>query len=74
MRTPKFCNRANSMAQPGSSTITQSPGRSKVRLMMSSAWVAPTVVINCCGAACSPISANLADSTSRKPLSPWGSP
>jgi energy-coupling factor transporter ATP-binding protein EcfA2 len=33
------------MAQPGSSTITQSPGRNKVRLMMSSAWVAPTVVI-----------------------------
>ena len=39
------------MAQPGSSTITQSPGCSRVRLTMSSAWVAPTVVMICCGLA-----------------------
>ena len=32
----------------GSSTIAGSPGRSKVRLTMSSAWVAPTVMVMMC--------------------------
>jgi hypothetical protein len=49
MRMPSAASRANSTAQPGSSTITWSPARSSVRLTMSSAWVAPTVVMICSG-------------------------
>jgi hypothetical protein len=46
---PSASSRANSSAQPGSSTITGSPARSSVRLTMSSAWVAPMVVTICSG-------------------------
>ena len=42
---PNDSSRANSMAHPGSSTITGSPARNNVRLTMSSACVAPMVVI-----------------------------
>ena len=48
---PSASSRANSSAQPGSSTITASPARSSVRLTISSACVAPTVVTTCSGPA-----------------------
>jgi hypothetical protein len=63
MRMPSAASRANSTAQPGSSTITGSPGRSSVRLTMSSAWVAPTVVMMCSGAVCTFSVASLAASS-----------
>ncbi|MNV06623.1 hypothetical protein D3C71_970090 [compost metagenome] len=71
---PKADKRANSTAQPGSSTITGSPGRSSVRLTMSSACVAPTVVMMFSGAACTFSVASFLDSTRRSPVSPRGSP
>ena len=71
---PMAASRANSTAQPGSSTITGSPARSKVRLTMSSAWVAPTVVMICSGAACTDSVASFLDKARRRPKSPSGSP
>ena len=73
-RMPIAVSRANSTAQPGSSTITWSPARSSVRLTMSSACVAPTVVMMFSGAACTLKVASLLESMRRKPLSPMGSP
>src|SRR3989344_5359414 len=67
MCMPKADKRANSTAQPGSSTITGSPGRSSVRLTMSSACVAPTVVMMFSGAACTFSVASFLDSTRRSP-------
>ena len=49
-RMPSAASRAYSTDQPGSSTSTLSPARSRVRVTMSSAWVAPTVVTICSGA------------------------
>jgi hypothetical protein len=74
MRMPSASRRANSSAQPGSSTITGSPGRSRVRLTMSSAWVAPTVVTICSGPAGTLMPASLVARLRRRPLSPAGSP
>jgi hypothetical protein len=74
MRMPSASSRANSTAQPGSSTITQSPARSRVRLTMSSACVAPTVVMICSGTACTLSALSFCDSARRRPLSPMGSP
>jgi hypothetical protein len=71
---PSAFSRANSTAQPGSSTITWSPARSKVRLTMSSACVAPTVVMMFSGAACTASDASFFDSARRSPVSPRGSP
>jgi hypothetical protein len=71
---PSASSRANSTAHPGSSTITQSPAFSSVRLTMSSAWVAPTVVMIWPGAAGRPSPIRRADSTRRRSLSPSGSP
>ena len=73
-RMPSAANRAYSTAQPGSSTSTASPARSSVRVTTSSAWVAPTVVMICCGAAVTPNSASLCDSAWRSRASPAGSP
>jgi hypothetical protein len=58
--------RANSTAQPGSSTSTASPGCSSVRDTMSSACVAPTVVTTCSGEAGTPMSASRRDSAWRR--------
>ena len=74
MCMPSADSRANSTAQPGSSTITGSPARSRVRLTMSSAWVAPTVVMMCSGAVCTLNVASFLASNRRRPLSPSGSP
>ena len=71
---PRAASRANSTAQPGSSTITGSPWRSRVRLTMSSAWVAPTVVMMFSGVACTLSVASFLDNTLRSPVSPSGSP
>ncbi len=71
---PSASSRANSSAQPGSSTITGSPGRSRVRLTMSSAWVAPMVVTICSGAAGTLMPASLVDRLRRRLPSPAGSP
>src|SRR5207247_6566153 len=60
--------------QPGSSTITHSPARSRVRLTISSAWVAPTVVMICSGTACTLSALNFCESARRRPPSPMGSP
>jgi hypothetical protein len=60
-RMPRRVRRANSTAQPGSSTSTASPGCSKVRQTRSSAWVAPTVVTICPGVAATPRSARRCD-------------
>jgi hypothetical protein len=74
MRMPSASSRANSSAQPGSSTITASPARSSVRLTMSSACVAPTVVTICSGPAGTLMFASLVARLRRRPLSPAGSP
>ena len=71
---PSAARRANSTAQPGSSTITGSPGRSRVRLTMSSAWVAPTVVMMFSGTVCTLSVDSFLASTRRRPASPSGSP
>ena len=71
---PSAVSRANSTAQPGSSTITVSPALSRVRLMMSSACVAPTVVMIWSSAASMPMSCSRAESTRRRCASPMGSP
>ena len=71
---PSAFRRANSTAQPGSSTITWSPARSKVRLTISSAWVAPTVVMMFSGAACTLKAESFFDNARRNPVSPLGSP
>ena len=69
---PSASSRANSSAQPGSSTITGSPARSRVRLTMSSACVAPTVVTICSGPAGTLMLASLVARLRRRPLSPAG--
>ena len=71
---PKAASRANSTAQPGSSTMTGSPGRSRVRLTMSSACVAPTVVMMCSGTVCTLRVESFLASRRRRPASPSGSP
>ena len=71
---PSACKRANSTAQPGSSTITASPALSKVRLTTSSACVAPTVLMIWLGAALMFICASLLDSDCLRFASPMGSP
>ena len=71
---PSDSRRANSMAQPGSSTITGSPARSRVRLTMSSAWVAPTVVMIWSGEAGTLMPMSFCDRLWRSARSPAGSP
>jgi hypothetical protein len=74
MRMPRASSRANSSAQPGSSTITGSPGRSSVRLTMSSAWVAPMVVMIWSGAAGTLMPTSFCERLRRRLMSPAGSP
>ena len=71
---PKDSSRANSIAQPGSSTITGSPARNSVRLTMSSACVAPMVVRMWSGAAGMLMPASFCDRLRRSAPSPSGSP
>ena len=74
MRMPRAASRANSTDQPGSSTITGSPAFSSVRLTMSSAWVAPTVVMIWRVVTGMWMAASRCASTSRRAGSPMGSP
>ncbi|MDT4831587.1 hypothetical protein FQZ97_651040 [compost metagenome] len=71
---PSASSRANSSAQPGSSTITGSPARSSVRLTMSSACVAPMVVTIWSGPAGTLMRTSFCDRLRRSARSPEGSP